>query len=99
MRGGVLVAAHFGGQSQWDDVERYLVGENVYLDTSMGQKYYPTEQFLRIVRAHGADKILFASDSPWSNAGAEIASISALPLTDSEKSHIFSENARRILKI
>ena len=99
MKGGVLVAAHFGGQSQWDDVERYLVGENVYLDTSMGQKYYPTEQFLRIVRAHGADKILFASDSPWSNAGEEIASINSLSLTDTEKSMIFSENARKILNI
>lgn len=99
MRGGVLVAAHFGGQSQWDDVERYLVGENVYLDTSMGQKYYPSEQFLRIVRAHGADKILFASDSPWSNAGAEIASIESLPLTTEEKDMIFSSNAKKILDL
>ena len=99
MKGGVLVAAHFGGQSQWEDVERYLVGENIYLDTSMGQKYYPKELFLRIVKAHGADKILFASDTPWSNAGDEIASIKALPLSSEEKELIFSENARRVLKI
>ena len=99
MKGGVLVAAHFGGQSQWCDVEEYLVGENVYLDTSMGQKYYPKEQFLRIVRAHGADKILFASDSPWSNAKEEIESIKALPFTNEEKEKILSQNAKRILKI
>jgi predicted TIM-barrel fold metal-dependent hydrolase len=41
MKGGTLIAAHFGGQSQWNEVEEYLVGENIYLDTSMGQKYYP----------------------------------------------------------
>ncbi len=99
MRGGTLIAAHLGGQSQWEDVERYLVGENIYLDTSMGQKYYPRDQFMRIVKGHGADKILFASDSPWSNAGDEIASIQALPLSSEEKELIFSENARRILKI
>lgn len=99
MRGGTLIAAHFGGQSQWNEVEEYLVGENIYLDTSMGQKYYPKEQFLRVVKSHGANKILFASDAPWSNAGEEIESIKALPLTDEEKRIIFSENARKILKL
>lgn len=99
MKGGVLVAAHFGGQSQWDDVERYLIGENIYFDTSMGQRYYPTEQFIRIVRAHGAERILFGSDSPWSIAKEEIESINSLPLTDSKKTLIFSENARKILNI
>ena len=29
MKGGVLVAAHLGGQKQWDDVEKYLAGTNV----------------------------------------------------------------------
>lgn len=99
MRGGVMIAAHFGGQSQWDDVEKYLVGESIYLDTSMGQNYYPKEQFMRIVRAHGADKILFASDSPWSCAGKEIASINSLALTEEEKKQIFSQNAKRVLNI
>ena len=99
MGGGTIVAAHFGGQSQWDDVERYLVGENIYLDTSMGTEYYSEEQFMRIVRAHGADKVLFASDSPWSDAGKEIANIEAMPLTEEEKENIFFRNAKRLLGI
>lgn len=97
MRGGVIVAAHFGGHAQWDDVERYLVGKNIWLDTSMGFEFFPSAQFLRIVRAHGADRILFASDSPWSDAGAEIRRLGALPVTDPEKNMILGLNAARLL--
>jgi len=99
MRGGVLVAAHLGGQKQWDEVEEYLVGSNVYLDTSMGFEYYSKEQFLRIVKGHGADKILFGSDSPWSRADEEIAAIRSLPIDESDKEKILSGNAKRLLKI
>ena len=97
MRGGVIIAAHLGGHAEWDEVEEYLVGTDIYLDTSMGFEYYPAEQFLRIVKNHGADKILFATDSPWSNASAEIESLKALPLSEAEKALILGGNARRLL--
>ena len=99
MRGGVLVAAHLGGQKQWDEVEEYIVGTNIYLDTSMGTKYYSEGQLLRIIKAHGADKILFGSDSPWSRADGEIAAIKALPISDGDKEKILSLNAKRLLDI
>jgi predicted TIM-barrel fold metal-dependent hydrolase len=99
MRGGVIVAAHFGGHAEWDDVERYLVGKDIYLDTSMGFEFYPQEQFLRVVENHGADRILFASDSPWSDAGTEIGHLRALPLSEPVKDAILGGNAKRILGI
>ena len=98
LNGGTMILAHLGSQKMWDDVEEQLCGKDVYFDTSMGFEYYSTEQFLRIVKKHGADKILFASDYPWSDAGKEKAKIEALPLTDHEKSLILGENARRILE-
>ena len=97
--GGVMIAAHLGGQSQWDEVEKYLVGENIYLDTSMGQKLYPKEQFLRIARTHGADKILFGTDSPWSCAKDEVDLMKKVSLTDEEKELILSGNAKRLLSL
>lgn len=97
MKGGVIVAAHFGGHGEWDDVERYLVGSTIYLDTSMGFEYFPNDQFLRIVKNHGVEKILFASDSPWSDAKTEIEQLKALPLSDAEKKMILGGNAGRIL--
>ncbi len=99
MQGGVMVAAHFGGHAQWDDVEKYLVGKNIYLDTAMGFEYFGKDQFLRIVKGHGADKVLFASDSPWSNARTEVEHLKALPLSAHEKAQILSGNAKRLLNI
>lgn len=99
MQGGVIIAAHLGGQSQWDDVEKYLVGTNVYFDTAMGMNLYPHDQFVRIVRNHGADKILFGSDSPWTKANEEIEILNSLPLTNEEKDLILYKNAKRLLGI
>ena len=99
MQGGIIVAAHLGGHAQWDDVEKYLVGKNIYLDTSMGFEYFSDEQFLRIVQNHGAAKVLFASDSPWSNAKTEIEHLKVLPLSEREKQNILCDNARRLLNI
>ena len=99
MQGGTIIAAHLGGHDQWDDVEEYLVGTDIYLDTSMGFEYYSSEQFLRIVRNHGSDRILFASDSPWSNAGRELERLRSLPLTEEEAENILGGNARRLLRM
>jgi predicted TIM-barrel fold metal-dependent hydrolase len=63
----------------------------------MGFSYYSEEQFLRIVRKHGADKILFGSDAPWSRAKEEIEAIRGLPLTEAEKTAILGGNAMRLL--
>jgi Predicted metal-dependent hydrolase of the TIM-barrel fold len=97
MRGGVIIAAHLGGHDQWDDVETHLAGSGIYLDTSMGFEYFPHEQFLRIVKKHGADKILFGSDAPWSNAQTEITHLSSMPLSEDEINNILGGNARKIL--
>ncbi len=97
--GGIIIAAHFGGHMQWDDVEEYLAGSNIYLDTSMGFDYYSKEQFLHIVKKHGSDKVLFASDSPWSNAESEIKQITNLSLSKSSIDAILGGNAKRILHL
>ncbi len=55
------------------------------------------EQFLRIAQSHGMDRILFASDTPWSNAKDEIARLRALDLPDREKDMILGGNAARLL--
>lgn len=99
LKGGVLVAAHLGGQRQWDDVYEHLAGTDVYIDTSMGFKYYSNEQFLKIVEKHGADKIMFGSDAPWSRAKEELEILRSLPLNDEQKRLILSDTAKKILKI
>ncbi|MCL2513043.1 MAG: amidohydrolase family protein [Oscillospiraceae bacterium] len=99
LRGGTIIAAHMGSHAMWDGVEKHLAGKDIYFDTSMGFEYYSEEQFLRIVKAHGADKILFGSDAPWSDAAHEIAKIKSLPVEGSEKNAILYGNACRLLEL
>lgn len=99
VKGGVMVAAHFGSHMQWDDVYKYLAGEDIYFDTSMGFEYFGEEMFLKILKKHGSDKILFGTDSPWSDAKKELEIINKLDISKEDKDNILYKNAKRILKI
>ena len=94
-----MVLAHLGGNEMWDDVEEYLVGQDVYFDTGVVLGKIPDEQFVRIVRTHGADKILFATDSPWAGQKEFIELLSGMPLTEEVKDQIFYKNACSLLAI
>ena len=99
-----MIFAHLGGNRLLADVEKYLVGQNCYIDIScsfsdLGNFSDATdEDVVRVIKNHGADKILFATDSPWNDQKAYIARFKALPgLTDKEKEMILGGNAQRIL--
>lgn len=94
-----LVLAHMGGNELWDEVERELVGMDVYFDTGVVLGRMSEEQFVRMVKNHGADKILFATDSPWAGQKESVDILSKMPLSREEKELIFSGNARRLLEI
>lgn len=96
---GKLVLAHMGGYMRWDDVEEYLVGKDVYFDTAVVFGSISDEQFIRICRAHGTDKILFATDSPWSGQKESVEYFKQMNLTDAEKEQIFDKNARILLTL
>ena len=93
-----VVLAHMGGCMQWDLVEEYLVGENVLFDTSYCLDIIKDQdQFFRIVKNHGADKILFGSDFPWTDGRQNAHKINQMPFSQEEKDAIFAGNAKRIL--
>lgn len=94
-----IVLAHTGGYQMWDEVERYLVGRNVYFDISFSLGQLPDEQFLRIVRSHGSDRILFASDSPWGGQEETLKRLLHFDLTEKERSKILYKNASKLLKL
>lgn len=92
-----LILAHMGGFMRWDNVEELLIGRKVYLDTAVVFGYISDEQFVRMVRNHSADKILFATDSPWAGQKEFVSHLRALDLTEDEKEHIFHINAEKLL--
>ena len=94
-----MVLAHFGGWGQWDEVYEYLAGENVWLDTAFIYDYIGEEQFLKIYGKHDKNKILFATDSPWSDAKKAVAWIRDLGLPKEETEAILAGNAKRLLGI
>ncbi len=57
------------------------------------------EQFIRIVKRHGADKILFGSDSPWSDQSEALEKLNNIGLTCDELSLIKGKNAQKLLNL
>lgn len=92
-----LVLAHMGGYGYWNEVETLLAGRDLYLDTSYTVGGMSDDQFIRIVRKHGTDKILFGTDSPWKDQKKEIEAIQKLPLTREEQEKILGQNAVKLL--
>ncbi len=94
-----LILAHMGSNMLYDDVERYLVGRDVYFDTSYVLDKMPQEQFVRMVKTHGSDKILFATDSPWGGQKKFVKCFYEMTLLEEEKHLILQGNARKLLDI
>lgn len=94
---GRVVVAHIGGYGLWDDVERILVGRDVYFDLSYGIDHLPEEQLYRIITRHGADRILFGSDYPWRDPADVDRVLAKLPLSDEQFAAIRFGNAERLL--
>jgi len=93
-----LVLAHLGGWKMWDEVEEILVGRKVYLDTAFIQSYIKEEQFLRIVRNHGEERIMFATDSPWSSQPRMVQWIRECGLSQEALDAICYKNALNLLQ-
>jgi predicted TIM-barrel fold metal-dependent hydrolase len=94
-----VVLAHLGGYRVWNHVAELLVGRDVYLDTAYTLGHLPDADFVEIVRAHGAERVMFGSDGPWTDAKAEIAWLRRLPLAEGVIEAILGENAERLLAL
>ena len=96
---GRIVAAHMGGYRFWDEVETCLVGKNLFLDTSFSFTELGKERFENMISLHGDERVLFASDSPWTSQSAEVENIQSLNLPSKTIDKILGENARLLLNI
>lgn len=94
-----VVAAHWGGLQCGEGVLRHLCGRDVYLDTSFGYASIPKYYAQQILETHGADRILFGTDSPWHTAGMERRLLDSLELSPEQQRQILCDNAKRLLNI
>ena len=91
-----LVLAHLGGCDMPDEVLKKLAGKPVYLDTAVVLGRYP-EKARQIILAHGADKVLFATDSPWADQADYVERIRRYGFSTGETEAIFWRNAAALL--
>ena len=92
-----IILAHLGGYQIWDEVAEHLLGERVYLDTAYTLGHLPPEDVAAIIRGHGTDRILFGSDGPWTDAGAEVRELQELGLSGGEVEAVLWRNAAELL--
>ena len=91
-----IICAHMGSYGYWDDAERYLVGTPVMMDTASVCEDTTPEQYKRIIENHGADKIMFGTDSPWWTPGEAVGMLESLGLPEEDVEKIKWKNALRL---
>jgi predicted TIM-barrel fold metal-dependent hydrolase len=94
-----LILAHLGGNQLTEAVIDTLCGTDVYFDTSYSLRFVGKESFMKILEKHGEDKILFASDSPWSDIASDAEILRSYKLNKKTEEKIFCENAKKLLGI
>lgn len=92
-----IIAAHMGGFDLWEDAERYLVGTPFYFDTAVVADFLDAETAKRMILAHGTDRVLMASDSPWTNQGRSASYIRNMGFSKEDEDKILGGNACRLL--
>ena len=97
-----LVVAHTGGFDCESEVLKKLCGTNVYLDTSLAAVRRAKSAVWGqacgdILRAHDPTRILFATDTPWSDPAAEIAFVRSVGLSEEDTEAVLHGNAERLL--
>lgn len=92
-----IILAHMGGYMQWQLVEEFLVGQNVYFDLAFCKNTIDKDVLLRIIKNHGSDRILYATDSPWAEQNDMVEYVKSLPLDKEDIDNIFYKNAIRLL--
>ena len=94
-----VIAAHLGGYSMWDEALEYLVGRDLYLDTSSSLWILDKSKAEDIIRKHGANKVLFGTDYPMWLYEEEIKRFESINLTQEEQELILWKNAAELLNI
>ena len=70
-----------------------------YYKNSEQCRMLSAENFVKIIKNFGAERVVFGTDSPWASQKECVKDFYELPLSEHEKNLILYENAAKILKI
>lgn len=109
-----LILAHMGGWQNWDRVQELLTGTDVMIDTAFSihpihtrgdywkdgePQLLSKEEFIRIIRLFGAERVIFGTDCPWADQKEYRELMGTLGLSEDEYRKIMGENAAKLLGI
>lgn len=97
--GAKIILAHMGDCLDTNDTIRYLAGQDIFFDVSMAYFHMGKEKMERLIKYHGVEKFLYASDCPWSSGTNTQKIINSMNIVNSDKEKIFYKNAAKLLQI
>ncbi len=97
--GRFIIAAHMGGYQMAERVLEHLAGSEIFVDTSFYLPEMEKDLAEEIIKTHGADKVLFASDSPWARPEDILIALENLDISKEDFEKITHKNAAKILDI
>lgn len=94
-----IVCTHVGGWRQWDRIHCLRGCENVYTETSMTLSEMSDEQFLKHLSNFSEDRVLFGTDSPWTDQKEMLERTLQLNISDALKEKMFYKNIAALLRL
>ena len=95
--GLTIVATHVGGWRQWGRAGMLGRLSNVYTETSMTLTELSGDRFVELLGQFDEDRVLFGSDSPWTDQKEMLELTLGLRMSDRGKEKMLYDNAARIL--
>lgn len=94
-----IVCTHVGGWKQWERIGCLSSCANVHTETSMTLTEVGDEEFIRLIDHFGEDRVLFGSNSPWTDQQEMLKRTVALKMSDARKEKLLYKNAANLLKL
>lgn len=92
-----LLACHMGGLDDWQSVNDYIIGSDMYVETSFALAMFPPDVLAAMLARHDPRRLLFGTDTPWQNQTQELERFRGLPLTPEALELALSTNALRFI--
>lgn len=92
-----VIAAHFGGWSEWEQGALELALKRVYVDTSSSMYALKPHQIRELIDIFGVDYVLFGTDYPMWDPQDELDMLAKVDLTEEERKKIYHKNIESLL--
>jgi len=94
-----FVASHCGAWEDWDEVEKHLLGKNIFMELSFSDTAFSQEKLKQFISLHPGQYLLFGTDSPWVDQKATLDGLRHCGIGQDVLNKILFENAERLLHI